>query len=181
MRAIRKGFYGYFLCATAAVLLLALAACQPGAAPAEPTEADLPEAGQTQPVDEKGYPTPVEPEDGVLPTASYPAPGEDGPVGPGQVPARPNASRVTAELIEVTPYAENPEYTRLRVRLLSSQAMEGMASVTDELVDQEMELLVKTSQLPDLQPGETFEAEVSFMGDEHGSNYYILNLLKMPD
>lgn len=177
----RTGLFQRIAQVAAGLILCVLVGCQSMEPPVAPTQASYPPALPTQPVVAESYPNPGDAGNLDLPIETYPAPEEEGPVGPGQAPARPNGSRVTAKLIEAAPYEQNPAYTRLRVRLISSQALEGMASVTDELVDQEIELLVETAQLPDLQPGETFEAEVSWMGDEHGSNYYIRNLLKTTD
>ncbi len=183
MSSIRTGFSWQVLLFTAAILL-ALAGCQPAQQPtAAPTEAATsiptveqayPPAEQAYPAVQEGYPAPGQVAAG---DEAYPAPGEVGTF-PGMVPARENRSKVTAQLVSAQPDPARPEYTRLRVRLLASEATEGMDSVTDGLVNQEVDLLIEAAQLPDLEPGDTFEAEVSFMGDERGAAYYILKLLK---
>ncbi len=173
MSFLRNGV-SWRLALGAAIVLLALAGCQPAQPAAEPTEAGEPAVEQAYPGMQESYPGPAQP----AAEGAYPAP-EGGGTFPGKVPARPNGSRVTAELISAQPDEAQPGYTRLRVKLLSSAALEGMDSVTDNLVGQEMDLLIDAAQLPDLQAGDTFEAEISFLGDEHGSGYYILKLLKM--
>ena len=182
MSSFRKGPAWAFVLITAAILL-ALAGCQPAQAPAAPTEGvvSATTVEQAYPPAEQAYPAMEEVFLATLsPEEAYPTPG-DGEAGPfpGLVPARENRSKVTAQLISAQPDQARPEYTRLLVKLLASEATEGMDSVTDNLVDQEVELLIEAAQLPDLEPGDTFEAEVSFMGDEHGADYYILKLLKM--
>lgn len=172
----------FFVLVCAAALLLVLAGCRPAEQAAAPAEAypGAPAGEEAGPVpDEESYPAPEElPAAAEIPTETYPAPVEEVEEGPA-VPARPNLSRISAQLIEAAPSAEKPGYTLLKVKLLTSEAAEGMASVTDRLVGQEMDLLIETAQLPALKPGETFEAEVSFRGDEHGAAYYILKLIKI--
>lgn len=180
MSSFRKGLPWQFILITAAILL-ALAGCQPGQPPtAAPTEevvvVSAPTVEQAYPAVEEGYPAP---DQLAANDEAYPAPaGEEAGTFPGMAPARENRSKVTAQLISAQPDQARPEYTRLLVKLLASQAAEGMDSVTDDLVDQEVELLMEAAQLPVLEPGDTFEAEVSWMGDEHGADYYILKLLK---
>lgn len=173
MSFLRKGVF-WRLALGMSIFLLALAGCRPAQPAAVPTETGQPPIDQAYPALEESAPEPAQPAEEY----AYPTP-EDGGLFPGKVPARPNGSRVTAEVLSAQPDEAKPGYTRLRVKLLSSKALEGMDSVTDNLVDQEMDLLMDAAQLPDLKAGDTFEAEVSFLGDEHGADYYILKLLKV--
>lgn len=170
-KSLVRGF-AYF---TVIAVVLVLAGCQAAASTAPAGEAypvDKPAVQPSEAPAGQAYPEPA-----GLPTSASPSTGEGGPGG--GAPARPNASRIKAEIIEVKPAPDSPDYNLLHVKLLSSSAVEGKASVTDQLVNQEMDLLIKPADMPDLKAGNMIEAEVSFMGDEKGANYYILNVLKV--
>lgn len=168
------------LAGAALLLLLAAAACQPAAATSPaPTLAPtiaLPQATEAAPaVEIPGYPAVTEPAalPQEIPAESYPveteAAGE--PVIAG-APVIENRSVVTARLIQQSPDPTHPGYTLLRVEILASQDVAGMQNFTREKVNQEIDLLVETAQLPALEPGENLTGEVSYRGDEWGGNYY---------
>lgn len=111
----------------------------------------------------------------VEPTGAYPA----GP-GPQGVPAVDNRATVTGKLIEQAPAEDYPNQTRMRVSVLTSTDVPGMQNFTRDLVNQQVDLLIDTALLPaELQPGDTFEATVSYRGDEKGGIYVIESLSKV--
>ncbi len=140
---------------------------------AEPTLAvETADPVQQAPVaTEFAYP---EPEPGAYP---YPA-GEGGDPAISGAPVRDNRSRVTAQVIEVGTDADNPSLTRLHVLVTGSSEIPGEANFTASLVDQEADFLVDSGLPANLQPGDTFEAEVTYRGDEHGGKYFILSFVQ---
>lgn len=166
--------------AAALIVLAAGAACQP--APAQPTLVPTIAIQQAtaEPIlaaETPAYPVETEPA-AVLPEE---LPIEDYPVepGPAGVPVIENLAVVTGRMIEQTPDPERPDFTVLRVEILSSEDIAGMQNFTHDRVNQEIELLVETAQMPALQPGENFTAEVAYRGDEWGGNFYGQKVVKI--
>lgn len=166
------------------VFALLLAACAPGPAANAPTlvptvavdlpDASTPDASQpavqetmpAYPVEtfEGGYPGP-EGEEAVQPPVD---PGYPGPAG---APVMENRSRVTARLVERAPDHDNPGWVRLRAEILTSDTVDQMPSFTGDKIGQEIDLYVDAAGLPDLAPGDTFGALVSYQGDESGGRF----------
>jgi hypothetical protein len=167
-----RGYFGKTaarLCALVAVLLLALSAgCSPASTPdGSETPLTPSDAGYPAPTAyDPGYPAPdAEPESGELG-------GEPGGPGLMGAPAIENRSRITARLIESGPYVEQPDYTRLRVELLSSEPVDGMQDFTAGRIGQQIDLLVSPQDLPTLAAGDTLQALVSYEGDERGGVFF---------
>jgi hypothetical protein len=158
-----------------ALAVFLLAGCQ--AAPAGTGTGPVDGAGA--PVD-SGYPAPG----GGQATAPTVAPDLDAyPVdaGGGQpmaAPAAPNASLVTARLLDQSP-AEAEGFVQLHVLVLASETIAGMPSFTSDLLDQEIYLIVEAAALPVLAEGDSFTAEVEFRGDEFGGQYFARNPQKI--
>lgn len=174
-------------------LLAVLAGCQQ-ATPAQPQEAATPASSETTsslpnttgadpaapteaPATDGGYPPPGGAEGETVPPAqpggdtSYPPPA----VG---VPAMENLSNVKATLVERGTDPEQPGFERLTVTILESAAAPGMISRTDDLVDAQIYLYVEPANLPELQPGDTFTAEVAFRGDETSGRFFATKIEK---
>lgn len=167
--------------------VIGLAGCSPAgqAAPTlVPTIAlDIPAAQATEPAPQSAptstapaageataYPAAFEPLPGEFYPYPYPAPG--GAPGPNGVPARPNRSEMEARLLESAPGDPDPAVTRLRVLVLSARPLDG-GDFTANLANQEINLFVQNLEIPGLRPGDTFTAEVTYLGDESGGNFYI--------
>lgn len=189
----RCGFLPFL---TAGLVIVVLMGCQ--SAPAQPTlmaTVSLPEPGAvpqgTQavpggyPVEAPatqtpaGYPAGGSPASApVQETANYPAPG--GETGPASgVPAVDNRALVTATLIEQAPDTDNGSNTRLRVRVLAVQDVNGMPNLVRDLVNTETDLFIETGKLPELNPNDRFEALVSYTGDEQGGKFHVLEIKKL--
>lgn len=160
--------------------LLLLAACQPAtpktqAPPTQPAVTSQPPTQVAPAVTDTAaaYPTPGEAETPAYPSVTEqpgtPAPGEAYPY-PAGVPAAQNQARVTAKLIEKAP-GENEGETRLHVQVLAAEDMNGLPNQAAKLVNNEADLFAQTADLPDLQPGDTFTAVVSYQGDETAGRY----------
>jgi len=167
----------------AASLILIAAACQPAPGAQAPTlvptialpAPDTATVPATQPAETTAYPAGGEPQAGdVEATGDLEAQDDAYPIGPGLAgaPVIDNRSVVTARLIEQAPAADQPGFTLLLVEILSSEDIAGVQNFTREKVNQEIELLAETEQLPEIQPGENFTAEVAYRGDEHGAKFY---------
>ena len=165
----------YFLLLLLALLVLSgCAARSPAATPTTvPTIAIPPTATRaptaTPKAVETAYPYPVEEE---LPP-SYPYPAGEGNT-PGGVPVRENRSRVTAKLIGQAPDPDNAGLTRLHVRVTVVEEIAGMLNQVAGLVNTETDFYVHNEIMIDLKPGDTFSAEVSYRGDEHGVKVYVI-------
>lgn len=202
-------FWRFHLSLMMALVILLLAGCQPAsqtmgqpatvvptiALQAQPTHAVV------APIQESGdspaYPAPTSAAPGQ---ASYPAP-DSGATGgggdtssttgpgaypaPGDVPGSggvqviENRSQITAQLISSAPSATSADATVLRVKILSSQDVEKMPNFTTGKENQEVDLLIKTANLPALQAGDKLQATVSYFGDEHGGYYQVLEIKKL--
>ncbi len=197
-------FWRLRLSLMAALVILLLAGCQPASqnlgqpatvaptialqaqptqAPATPTQAA--EAAPAYPAptvaapDQAGYPAPNSAGGDTGSAANpgaYPAPG--GVPGAG-VQAIENRSQITAQLISSTPSTTRADDTVLRVKILSSQDVEKMPNFTTGKENQEVDLLIKTANLPALQAGDKIQAIVSYFGDEHGGKYQVLDIKKL--
>jgi hypothetical protein len=107
------------------------------------------------------------------------AAGEGAGPGPAGVIARPNLSRVTARLVSDS--ASSTEgFRSLRVEVLTSAEIPGMGSFTNDLPGQEVELMAQSADLPVLAAGDTFSAEVEYIGDEHGGAFVARKINKIP-
>lgn len=169
------------------LVLLAAAACQaapkaglptvtsialPTSAPAivstPEVEGDSPTAG--------GYPAPEQAD----PSAAYPATegGESGGPAAG-APAVENRSKIQAKLVEAAPDPDNSGLTRLHVLVLSSENVENMPGFTTNLVNTEIDLYAETANLPELKPGDSLEATVTYRGDEQGGKYFVVEMKKL--
>ncbi len=169
-------------------ILLALAACQQAATTPAATITSVP--GVTQPGltenpaatgDPAGYPPPTQ----AVTGADYPGPNTTGaqPAGgdyppPAGVPAAENRSIVKATLMERGADPQVPDHERLYVSILESAAAEGLPSQTDALIGEMIFLFVLPSDLPELEIGDTFTAEVTFRGDEFGGAFYATKIAK---
>lgn len=179
-------------------LIAVLAGCQQ-ATPAPTQEAATPASSATSaslPNTTGADPAPATPTaaptDAVPANGSYPPPAAAGetnpPVQPGDnggypppaagVPAMENLSIVKATLIERGTDPAAPGFERLTVKILESAAAPGMISRTDDLIDAEIYLFAEPANLPDLQPGDTFTAEVAFRGDEAGERFFATKIEK---
>jgi hypothetical protein len=116
----------------------------------------------------------------LLPTG-YPAPGDSSQglayPGPEGVPARPNATNITARLIEMAPVDTNPGTTRLTSELLSTQPAGSEGDFASARIGQQVDLFAQGIVIPELTTGDTFNAEVTYMGDESGGQFIITQFL----
>ncbi len=175
-----RGYFGKTaarLCAMIAIMLLVLSAgCGPASTPdGSETPLTPSDAGYPAPTAyDAGYPAPdAEPESGEEGGVPGGVPGGE-PGGPGLMgaPAIENRSRISARLIESGPYAQQPDYTQLRVELLSSEPVDGMQDFTAGRIGQQIDLLVSPQDLPALAAGDTLQALVSYEGDERGGVFF---------
>ena len=117
----------------------------------------------------------------ALMATGYPAPGETPQdlayPGPEGVPARPNATIITARLVEMAPVDTNPGATRLTSELLSAQPSGSEGDFASALVGQQVDLFAQGINIPTLSPGGTLNAEVTYMGDELGGEFIITQFL----
>ena len=165
------------------------AATQEAATPASGTTSNLPNISGADPAG--NYP--AAPAEGTVANESYPPPGaaEGGTVPPAQpgtnegypppaagVPAMENLSTVKATLVERGTDPAAPGFERLTVTILESAAAAGMISRTDDLIDSQIYLFTEPANLPDLQPGDTFTAEVSYRGDETSGKFFATKIEK---
>lgn len=149
------------------------APAQPTAAPtaeSEPEPTALPTEAAA--VDADAYPYPAAMGQPTLPpSGAYPAPEGE---GPSTVISRPNQSQVLASLIEISADPDNPDLTRLRALVEEVKVnQEAGGDYTSDLVDQEVDFYVKGIDIPDLQAGDLFSAEVTYNGDESGGRFFI--------
>jgi hypothetical protein len=181
------------------LVLLAAAACQaapkaglptvtsialPTSAPAivstPEVEGDSPTAGGYPAPEQVMVPsvTPVGQQAG--PSAAYPATegGESGGPAAG-APAVENRSKIQAKLVEAAPDPDNSGLTRLHVLVLSSENVENMPGFTTNLVNTEIDLYAETANLPELKPGDSLEATVTYRGDEQGGKYFVVEMKKL--
>ena len=163
-----RGYFGKTaarLCALVAVMLLALSAgCGPASTP-DGSETPLTPS-------DAGYPAPTAYDAGYPAPDGEPESGEPGGPGLMGAPAIENRSRIRARLVESGPYAEQPDYTQLRVELLSSEPVDGMQDFTAGRIGQQIDLLVSPQELPALAAGDTLQALVSYEGDERGGVFF---------
>ena len=155
-----RGYFGKTAARLSALIAIMLLVLSAGCGPASTPD------GAGTPSD-AAYPAPT------VFDLGYPAPGGD-TGGPGLmgVPAIENRSRISARLIESAPYAEQPDYTRLRVELLSSEPVDGMQDFTAGRIGEQIDLLVSGQDLPALAAGDTLQAVVSYEGDERGGVFF---------
>lgn len=100
------------------------------------------------------------------------------PAAPDGAQVRQNLSQVTAQFISQAPDANDPAMVRLHVKILTSEAVNGSESRTQELVNQETDLITEAASLPALQANDTISAQVSYRGDENGGAYYASQVQK---
>lgn len=174
-------------------LIAVLAGCQQ-ATPASTQEAATPASlPNTTGADPAGAYPPAAPTEAPTTNEGYPAPGDAAgesnlPAQPGTnegypppaagVPAMENLSTVKATLVERDTDPEAPGFERLTVKILESAAAPGMISRTDDLIDAEIFLFAEPANLPDLQPGDTFTAEVAYRGDEASGRFFATKIEK---
>jgi hypothetical protein len=178
----RRIFSRVLACAAVLIIAAAAAGCQPApdntALPTlVPTIAVVPAATAYPSPVMDAYPAATEPGLEALiieATEAYPA----GP-GPASVPVVENRARVTARLIGQSADETRPGFSLLRVEVLGSEDIEGMQNFTREKLNQEIKLLTETDQMPDLQPGENFTAEVTLRGDEFENGFYASQIEKI--
>jgi len=161
---------------TILLLVIGLAGCAnrqtPAAATAAPTqppastEDDYPVPPTLAPVESYPIGTPTE-----APVMEATEPSGTG-TGPAVVQVRENRSRISARLIERSTDPDNAANALLRVEILSSESIENMPNFTENLINQEVDLLTDAANLPEIQPGTNFTAEVSYHGDERGGKYF---------
>jgi hypothetical protein len=161
--------------------ILILSAC---AAPsASPTPTMVPTIALTSPTaaptqeaaaPENAYPAQGGPTEMI---ADYPYPVEDGGPAIEGMPTRENRSRVTAKLIEQAPDSANPDLVRLHVLVSAVADVEGMPNMAGDLLNQESDLFVQKDKLAALQPDQSFDAEISYRGDEQGAKFFIVKFL----
>lgn len=183
------------------ILILSLAACQPApTATTEPTTAADP-ATVAYPVVTEAASVPTEAAADVagqpagdLPAATaypggevniVPTAASEGLLGsdypaPNAMPAVENRSAVTARLVEQAPDDSDPANTRLTVEVLASSPIENMPDFTSQLIGQTVDLFTVAADMPELNPDDTFEAEVSYQGDENGGRFFARNIVKQP-
>lgn len=155
--------------ATTASLPDTTGANPPSADPtADPTEAPATDMGYLPPGGAAG--------EAIAPT--QPVTNEGYPPPAAGVPAMENLSIVKATLVERGTDAAAPGFERLTVTVLESAAAPGMTSRTDDLIGGEVYLFAEPATLPDLQPGDTFTAEVAYRGDESGGRFYATKIEK---
>ncbi len=190
-------------CLAAGLVLLALIGCQPAPKPTRspanvpqksaPT-IPMPPAAQATQANPGTYPYPAQGDEGQgsQPTTGYPAAGqtpggEETPVAappegyPGPetgVPGVDNSARITGTITESAPDESTPGVTRLHVRILTSEDIEGQPNRTKDLVEKETDLFVQTNLLNGLKTGDSFEAVVTFAGDESSGRFTVIEIKK---
>lgn len=148
----------------------------PNTTGADPSGA-YPAAAPTEaPPANESYPPPGAAAEETIP----PAQGTDGGYPPpaAGVPAMENLSIVKATLVERGTDPSAPGFERLTVTILESAAAPGMTSRTDDLIDAQIFLFAEPANLPELQPGDTFTAEVAYRGDEAGGRFFATKIEK---
>ncbi len=112
--------------------------------------------------------------------AAYPAPTPEASAGgppPAGVPVIENRSQVTAQLIMQSPVDDDPGLLRLHVLVTATQEVEGMPSFTAGQEGQEADLFIQAEQMVAIENGASFNAEVSYRGDEYGGKLVIIQFL----
>jgi hypothetical protein len=106
-----------------------------------------------------GYPAPA-----GNPGSSYPAP-------PGSVVAE-NASRMTVEILSLSPAANDPQYVIAHVKVKTSAAVEGKTEYNPNLPGQETDIHLLAADATNLAVGNILILTVSYRMDDAGGGYY---------
>ncbi len=114
---------------------------------------------QTQGTSGAGYPAPE-----ISTEPAYPAPS-------GQVVAE-NASRMTVEVLSLTPSANDPQNIIIHVKVNSSAAVEGKTEYNPNLAGTEIDINLTAADAAGLAVGSVLSLTVSFRADNWGGGYY---------
>lgn len=144
---------------------------------ATPTGTILPQATVTTPTEEQATLTPTaeapQPEATATAESKQPdvAPPTAPPVG---VPAAPNKSLVTAEIMSVSKGPWPGSY-QIELLIQDSQDIPGFANFTKSRVSQIISAITR-AEVEELREGEVIQAQLTYRGDEHGGLFFVMSI-----
>lgn len=142
---------------------------------ATPTGTTLPQATVTTPAEEQATLTPTaeapQPEATTKAESKQPdvAPPTAPPIG---VPAAPNKSLVTAEIISISKGPWPGSY-QIELLIQDSQDIPGFANFTKSRVGQIISAVTR-AEVKGLRRGEMIQAQLTYRGDEHGGLFFVM-------